>query len=141
MTNAIAELTITSTNNPVFMMKDLHVMYQQRLKKLNASPEQIERVNVTRLEEHILKEVKGLLEEKKGRCTMLMIDRSLGRAVFKASQNSTVDEGVILSKAAGIFSKNLFSQDQSFDGNLASEPKKFVTNAFTSSFSSNLRRL
>ena len=124
MTNAIAELTITSTNNPVFMMKDLRVMYQQRLKKLNASPEQIERVNVTRLEEHILKEVKGLLEEKKGRCTMLTIDGSLGRAVFKASQNSTVDEGVILSKAAGIFSKNLFSQDQSFDGNLASEPKK-----------------
>ena len=63
-------------------------MYQERLKELNASPEQIERVNVTRLKEHIPKEVKGLREEKKGRCTMLTIDRSVDRAVFEASQNS-----------------------------------------------------
>ena len=42
-TNAIVELIITSTNNPVFMMKDLRVMYQERLKELDASPEQIER--------------------------------------------------------------------------------------------------
>ena len=73
-----------------------------------------------------LKEVKGLHEEKKGRCSMLMIEGSVGRAVFEASQNSMVDEGVILSKAAGIVRNNLFSQDQSFDGNLASDPKSLL---------------
>ena len=112
MTNAIVELIITSTNNAVFMM--------------NALPEQIEKVNVTRLKEHTLKEVKGLHEEKKGRYSMLMIEGSVGRAVFEASQNSMVDEGVILSKAAGIVRNNLFSQDQSFDGNLASDPKSLL---------------
>ena len=128
VTNTIEELIITSTNNPVFMMKDLRVMYQERLRDLNASSEQIDRVNVTRLKEHILKEVHGLREEKKGKCVLLTMDGTAGRAVFEASLNSTLDEGIILSKAASIVRKNIFSHDQSFDGDLlASDPKNSLS--------------
>ena len=94
--NTIQELIISSETTPVFYMKDLRVMYQEKLEELGASNEQIERVNVTRLKEHLLKEVYGLCEEKEGKCILLTLNGALGRVVFETSAKSTIDEGIIL---------------------------------------------
>ena len=115
--NTINELVIASTENPIFMMKDLREMYQAKLKELGASQSRIENVNVTRLKESILKEVNGLCEGKNGKYTILTTNGSFGRVVFEASQKSTSDENVIISKAAALIRKTLFSQEHSFDGN------------------------
>jgi len=94
-------------------------MYQQKLNKLGASNEQIARVNVTRLKEHLLSEVHGLCEEKEGKCILLTLNGAIGRAVFEASMRSTTDDGIILSQAANIIRTHLFSESQCFDGNLS----------------------
>ena len=75
--NTIQELIISSETTPVFYMKDLRVMYQEKLEELGASNEQIERVNVTRLKEHLLKEVYDLCEEKEGKCILLTLNGAL----------------------------------------------------------------
>ena len=69
-------------------------MYQERLRELGASEEDIELVNVTRLKQCLLKELPGLREDKEGRSIMLTLDGSTGRAVFEASRKSSIDEGV-----------------------------------------------
>jgi len=99
------------------MMKDLREMYQEKLKELGASQSRIDNVNVTRLKESILKEVNGLCEGKNGKYTILTTNGSFGRVVFEASQKSTSDEDVIISKAAAIIRRTLFSQEHRFDGN------------------------
>ena len=105
-------------------MKDLRVMYQEKHEELGASNEQIERVNVTRLKEHLLKEVHGLCEEKEGKCILLTLNRSIGRALFEASMKSTIDEGIILSQAVNIIRKHLFTRNECFDGNLSVNNQK-----------------
>ena len=124
--NTLQELIISSETTPVFYMKDLRVMYQQKLKELGASNEQTERVNVTRLKEHILHEVHGLCEEKKGKCILLTLNGAMGRAVFEASMKSTIDEGIILSQAASMIRKHIFSKDQ-FDGNISVNNQRSAT--------------
>ena len=94
-------------------------MYQEKLEELGASNEQIERVNVTRLKEHLLKEVHGLCKEKEGKCILLTLNGAIGRAVFEASMKSTIDEGIILSQAASIIRKHLFTKNECLDGNLS----------------------
>ena len=89
-------------------MKDLRVMYQEKLEELGASNEQMERVNVTRLKEHLLKEVHGLCEENEGKCILLTLNGAIGTVVFEASVKSTIDEGIILSQAISIIRKHLF---------------------------------
>ena len=102
-------------------MKDLRVMYQEKLEELGALNEQIKRVNVTRLKEHLLKEVHGLCEEKEGKCILLTLN---GRVVFEASMKSTIDEGIILLQAASIIRKHLFTNNECFDGNLSVNNQK-----------------
>ena len=105
-------------------MKDLRVMYQEKLEELGASNEQIERVNVTRLKEHLRKEVHGLCEEKEGKCILLTLNGAIGRAVFEASMKSTKDDRIILSQAASIIRKHLFTKNECFDGNLSVNNQK-----------------
>ena len=89
-------------------MKDLRVTFQQKLREFGATKEHIDRVNATRLKEHILKEVHDLREEKEGKYILLTLNGAIGRAVFEASKKSTLDEEITLSQAAGIIRKHLF---------------------------------
>ena len=106
------------------MMKDLRAMYQQTLKQLGASKEQVDRVNVTRLKNNILTEVSGLCEQKKGKYVFLTLDGVMGKALFEASCNSTTDEGIIICKAASIIRKHMFITDESFDDDLSTIRQK-----------------
>ena len=56
------------------MMKDLHAMFQQKLRQLGATNEHVDRVNVTRLKDNILAEVPGLCEQTKGKYVLLTLD-------------------------------------------------------------------
>ena len=47
---------------PVFFMKDLKKLYQQKLNYLEAAPDFIDNVHVTRLKKEILKRIPGLFE-------------------------------------------------------------------------------
>ena len=55
---------------PVFMMKDLHRLYQEML----------DNVNVTKLKEEILKRVPTLCERRNGKFILLTLDRHVGKA-------------------------------------------------------------
>ena len=47
---------------PVFFMKDLKKLYQQKLNYLEAAPDFIDNVHVTRLKKEILKRIPGIFE-------------------------------------------------------------------------------
>ena len=47
---------------PAFFMKDLKKLYQQKLNYLEAAPDFIDNVHVTRLKKEILKRIPGLFE-------------------------------------------------------------------------------
>ena len=76
------------------------------------------------MKEHLLKEVHGLCKEKEGKCILLTLNNAIGRASFEASRKSTIDEGIILSQAARIIRKQLFTKNECFDGNFSVNNRK-----------------
>ena len=111
-------------STPIFMMKDLRSMYQEKLEHLGATNDYVSRVNVTRLKQRILKQIPGLCEQKSGKFVLLTLDGEVGEAIFEASLCTSQDDGVILCKAAKIIRKHLFLQEEVFDGNLSKERQK-----------------
>ena len=59
---------------PVFMIKDLHHLYQEIFQNLDAPEEIINNVNFTRLKEEILKQVLELCEQRDGKFILLTLD-------------------------------------------------------------------
>lgn len=52
---------------PVFILKELPCLYQEKLRNLDMSQELISNVNVTKLKEETIKEVTALCKQKNGK--------------------------------------------------------------------------
>ena len=122
--SVIEENILGSENAAVFMMKDLKIMYQDRLTHLGASSDFVEKVNVTRLKEKLLAQIQGLVEKKKGKHVLLTLDGEIGKAMFEASLDSSQDEGIVLCRAAKIVRKYLFQDEIEFIGDTSTECQK-----------------
>ena len=120
----IEEKVLHDKQTPVFYVKDLKKMYQNRLKTLGASEIMIQNVNVTRMKEDLLEQVPGLREQRDGKYVILTVDDEFGRALIQCSQNTMKEDGIIISKAAKIVRRCMFKEDEIFDGNLSSRKQK-----------------
>ena len=118
----------SSKSTPVFTMKDLRVMYQDRLKHLGASKILIDSVNITRLKDELLRQIPGLCEEKSGKYVMLTLDGDVGRAHIESSLNSSKEEGIILAIAAKIVRKKMFLKQEVFDGDFSKHRQRSSVN-------------
>ena len=49
---------------------------------------------------------------------MLTLDREMGRALFEACKRNSLDDGILLAKAANIIRRELFLGDELFDGDV-----------------------
>ena len=78
-------------------------------------------VHATRLKNQILENVPCLCETKKGKFTLHTLNSKMGRALFEACQNSSHDDGMINAKAASVIRKQLFNNDEIFNGDLSRE--------------------
>ena len=92
----------------VFVVKDLRGLYQDLLR--NASVEIINKVNVTRLKEEILKEVSALCEQRNGKFILLTLCRNVGKAFVEVTQNFHKDNGIVQSRAPKIIRKHTFDK-------------------------------
>ena len=101
------------------MVKDLRILYQEKLRQLGSPKQLIEKVFVTKLKNSILEQVPGLCEQKKGKFVIITLNGDVGRDICEASANSMLVDGVILTKAANIIRKHLFSKTEVFDGDLS----------------------
>ena len=98
----IEEKVLHDKQTPVFYVKDLKKMCQNRLKTLGASEIMIQNVNVTTMKEDLLEQVLGLREQRDGKYVILTVDDEFGRALIQCSQNTMKEDGIIISKAAKI---------------------------------------
>ena len=64
------------------------------------------------------------MQKKEGKCILLTLNGAIGRAVFETSMKSTIDEGIILSQAASVIRKHLFTKNECFDDNLSVKNQK-----------------
>ena len=96
-------------------------MYNNQLIMHGASPELTKNTHCTRLKEKILDRIPGLCETKKGRSILYTIDGQIGQALFEACISSNEEDGVIISKAAEVIRKVLFSCEETFDGDVSQD--------------------
>ena len=94
------------------------------MKYLGADDDIIKNVNATRLKDQLLGEIPGLRVQKSGKFVVLTLEEDVGKAVVECSQNTWHEEGIILSKAARIVRRFLFSKEETFDGDLSIKRKK-----------------
>ena len=113
------KIAISDTTTHIFMMKDLRMLYQEKLRQLGAAEQLIEKVNITKLKNRILELLPGLCEQKNGKYVILTLNGDVGKAIFEATTNSALDDGVILAKAAKIVRKHLFLNEEVFDGDIS----------------------
>ena len=78
-------------------------------------------VHITRLKNQILENFPCLCETKKGKFILLTIESEMGRALFEESQSSSHDDGMIVAKAASVIRKQLFNNDEIYNGDLSRE--------------------
>ena len=121
--NFVEECILSSDQEtvPVFQLQQLKDMYQKRLIVHGASVDIAERVHVTRLKNVILENVPGMCATKSGKYVLLTLDGEMGRALFDACLNSNRDDGLLLAKVAHMIRKDIFSQDEVFDGDLSKD--------------------
>eukprot|EP00794_Sanderia_malayensis_P004251 gene4251-4816_t len=117
--NLIQGKILIDKQTPVFYMKDLRQVYEDRLRFLGAPEDIIKNVNVTRLKNDLLREIPGMCEQKNGKYVILTVEEQFGKALIECSQSTLQDDGIILSKAARIVRRFLFASDESFDGDLS----------------------
>ena len=70
----IEEKVLHDKQTPVFYVKDLKKMYQNRLKTLGASEIKIQNVNVTRMKDDLLQQVPGLRQQRDGKYAILTVN-------------------------------------------------------------------
>ena len=63
----IEDKVLNEKELPIFMLKDIRQIYQERLSILGLSKDFIRNVNVTRLKEDILEQMPGLCKKKDGK--------------------------------------------------------------------------
>ena len=57
---------------------------------------------------------------KQGKFSLLTLDSKM-RALFEVCQSSNQDDGIIITKATSVISKQLFNNDEFFNGDLSKE--------------------
>ena len=72
-------------------------------------------VYATRLKNQMLENVPCLCETIKRKFTFLFLYSEMGRALFKACQSSSHNEGKIITKTASIINTQLFNNDKIFN--------------------------
>ena len=120
----VQEKILGDQHTSVFFLKDLRKLYQDRLKYLGANDDIIKNVNATRLNDQLLHEIPGLPVQKSGKFVILTLEEDVGKALVECSQNTWHDKGIILSKAARIVRRFLFSKEETFDGDLSIKRQK-----------------
>ena len=132
MVAMIEDVLSSSERSPVFVLKDVVQKYKDTLLQLGATEDFANSVHSTRLKKAILDRVDCLSEKKKGKDVLLTLEEHVGQAIFKASQMSSFDEGLILCKSAKIIRKHLFEFEETFNGAISKErqtgsvPKELV---------------
>ena len=97
-------------------------LYTNKIICFGVSNEVAESVHTTRFKQQILEHFPSLVETKDGRSILLTLDREMGRALFEACKSTSLDDGIILAKAANIIRGELFLRDELFDR----EPNKLT---------------
>ena len=105
---------------PVFKLKDLTELYQNRLRMYGAE-EAANSVHATRLKNKILENVPGLCATRSGKFVLLTVDGDLGLALFNACNTSRTNNGFLLGKVAQLIRKDIFQHDSEFNGDLSRE--------------------
>ena len=65
----------------------------------------------------------GLREQKDGKFVIFTVEEDFGRAIVECSQNTWCDEGII-TKAARIVRRFLFTKEEPFEGDLSKQRQK-----------------
>ena len=100
----------------VFRLKDLTELILH-----GAATKNTKYIYTTWLKNQILENIPCLCETKKEKFTLVTLDSEIGRALFEACQSSSHDDRMIISKAASVIRKQLFNNDEIFDGDLSRE--------------------
>ena len=114
--SVVQEKILGDQHTLVFLLKDLRRLYQYRLKYQDADEVMIKNVNVTMLKKQQLGEIPGLREQKNGTFVILTMEEDVGRAIVECLQNTWHDKVIILSKAARIVRRFLFTKEETFEG-------------------------
>ena len=110
------KLSATDQNTaPVFKVTDLAEMYKKRLIELGAHA----RVHTTKLKNRIMAHFENIRDFKEGNTSYLVFDADIGSALKSVCDTDYDDEAFILSKAASIQRRDIFSKEnKEFDGKL-----------------------
>ena len=118
ITTMIEDKVISCGTSPIFTLKDLRKMYQEKIEDLGALDSAVKNVCVTRLKEAIINHVPGLCEQKSGKFVLLSLDGDIGLAISQFPISSSKGEGIILGTAAKITRKHLFANYTLFHGDI-----------------------
>ena len=114
--SVVQERIFGDQNTSVFFLKDLRRSYQDQLEYRGGDEDIIKNVKITRLTEQLLGKIPLLQEQKKNeKFVLLTVEEDVGRAIVECLQNTWPDEG-ILSKAARIVPRFLFTKEETFEG-------------------------
>ena len=97
---------------PTLRLADLAKMYKAKLAELGVNAS---RVNTTRLKDRILSTLPHVSAQTQGR-DILILDQDVGEAIKLANDQDTDAEAMHLARAAKIVRKDIFKQNQSFQG-------------------------
>ena len=106
---------------PLFQLKYLVELYKKQLILHRAVTKDTKYVYATPLKTQILENVPCLCKTKKGKFTLLTLDSEMRRALLEACQGSSYDDGMIIAKAASVIRRQLFNNDEIFNGDLSRE--------------------
>ena len=105
----------TSDSLPVFKLADIVKLTIQRMNDFGVEDAE-HKVHSTRLKDKILTYIPDLQAHKKGKDILLVFEDTPGEAIFYSCKNSAEEEGMILSRAAGLIRNRLFDEFPKFTG-------------------------
>ena len=106
---------------PLFQLKYLAELYKKQLILHRAVTKDTKYVYAIPLKNQTLENVPCLCETKKGTFTLLTLESEMRRALLEACQSSSYDDGMIIAKAASVIRRQLFNNDEIFNGDLSRE--------------------
>jgi len=115
----IAEIMADTTTAPVFRLSDLVRMYRGRLEQMGITTNS--RINSTKLKNRLLAQFPGLTAQSHGKEVLLVCDEHIGNALSTACLYDSDVEAMILTKAAHIVRRDIFSTSYQFAGKFSRE--------------------
>jgi hypothetical protein len=117
----IEDAQMEAETMPVFKLSDMAKMYKSRLHQLTSQVS--ERVNSTRLKEHLLLQIPGLKSYTEGREVLLAFETDIGAVLHKAC-NSSDSHAIHLAKAAGVVRQDMLTKKHRFNGSFGPDCQK-----------------